>query len=79
MNETKISIGVRLRAYVLSVRWVAILAILAVFLASSSSYANRGGSSGRKIPVIFDTDICDDIDERGRWLCSCNLPSSMLN
>ena len=73
MNEAKISISARLRAYVLSVRWVAILAILAVFLASSSSYANRGGSSGRKIPVIFDTDICDDIDDT--WALALLLQS----
>lgn len=63
MNETKNSIAARLKTFVISVRWIAILAVLAVFLASSSSYANRGGSSGQKIPVIFDTDICDDIDD----------------
>ena len=66
MNEAKISISVRLRAFVLSARWIAILAILVMFLATSSSCAAGGDSSrssGRKIPVIFDTDICDDIDD----------------
>jgi len=63
MNEAKISMSKRLRAFVLSVRWVAILAIFSVFLVSSSSCATGGGSSGQKIPVIFDTDICDDIDD----------------
>ena len=73
MNEAKISIGARLRAFVLSVMWIAILAIFAVFLASSSSYANSGGSSGQKIPVIFDTDICDDIDDT--WALAMLLQS----
>ena len=76
MNEAKISIGARLRAFVLSVRWIAILVILAVFLASSSSSATGGGSSrssGQKIPVIFDTDICDDIDDT--WALAMLLQS----
>jgi len=63
MNEARISMSMRLKAFVLSVRWVAILAILTMSLASSSSCAASGGSSGQKIPVIFDTDICDDIDD----------------
>jgi inosine-uridine nucleoside N-ribohydrolase len=73
MNEAKISISMRLRAFVLSVRWAAILLISAMFLASSSSCATSGGSSGRKIPVIFDTDICDDIDDT--WALSLLLQS----
>jgi len=66
MNEAKISIGARLRAFVLSARWMAISAILAVFPVILSSCATGGdssGSSGQKIPLIFDTDICDDIDD----------------
>ena len=63
MNEAKISISMRLRAFILSVRPIAILLIFAMFLASSSSCATSSGSSGQKIPVIFDTDICDDIDD----------------
>ena len=73
MNEAKISMSKRLKAFVLSVRWVAILAILAVFLMSSSSCATSGGSSGQKIPVIFDTDICDDIDDT--WALAMLLQS----
>ncbi|MFC1603400.1 nucleoside hydrolase [Planctomycetota bacterium] len=73
MNEAKISMGARLRAFVLSVRWIAISAILAVFLMSSSSCATSGGSSGQKIPVIFDTDICDDIDDT--WALAMLLQS----
>ena len=73
MNEAKISIGARLRAFVFSFRWIAISAILAVFLMSSSSCATSGGSSGQKIPVIFDTDICDDIDDT--WALAMLLQS----
>jgi len=73
MNEAKISISMRLRAFVLSVRPIAILLIFAMFLASSSSCATSGGSSERKIPVIFDTDICDDIDDT--WALAMLLQS----
>ena len=44
-----------------------------MFLASSSSCATGGGSSGQKIPVIFDTDICDDIDDT--WALALLLQS----
>jgi len=76
MNEAKISIGARLRAFVLSVRWIAISAILAVFSMILSSCATGGDSSmssGQKIPVIFDTDICDDIDDT--WALALLLQS----
>jgi inosine-uridine nucleoside N-ribohydrolase len=63
MNEAKILIGARLKAFVLSVRWILVLGVLAMFFAASSSCATGGGSSRQKIPVIFDTDICDDIDD----------------
>jgi len=73
MNEAKISISMRLKAFVFSVRWKAILVILAMFLMLSSSCATGGGSSGQKIPVIFDTDICDDIDDT--WALAMLLQS----
>ena len=76
MNEAKISIGVRLKAFVLSARWIAILAILAVFAVLLGSCATGGDSSrssGQKIPVIFDTDICDDIDDT--WALALLLQS----
>jgi len=73
MNEAKISISMRLRAFVLSVRWILLLGALAMFLATLSSCATSGGSSGRKIPVIFDTDICDDIDDT--WALAMLLQS----
>jgi inosine-uridine nucleoside N-ribohydrolase len=53
----------RLKALVFSVKWRVILVVFAMFLAPSSSIASGGGSSRQKIPVIFDTDICDDIDD----------------
>jgi inosine-uridine nucleoside N-ribohydrolase len=75
MNEAKISLGVRLKAFVLSVRWILLLGALAMFLATLSSCATGGSSSqsGQKIPVIFDTDICDDIDDT--WALAMLLQS----
>jgi len=73
MNEAKISIAARLRAFVFSFKWMAVLVIFAIFLASSSTSSARGGSSGQKIPVIFDTDICDDIDDT--WALAMLLQS----
>jgi hypothetical protein len=75
MNEAKISMGARLRAFVLSAGRVLLLGALAMFLATSSSCATGGDSSrsGQKIPVIFDTDICDDIDDT--WALALLLQS----
>jgi inosine-uridine nucleoside N-ribohydrolase len=73
MNEAKISLSMRLKAFVLSVRWIFILGALAMFLATLNSCATGGGSSGQKIPVIFDTDICDDIDDT--WALAMLLQS----
>ena len=73
MNEAKISLGTQLRAFVLSVRWILLLGALAMFLATLSSCATGGGSSRQKIPVIFDTDICDDIDDT--WALAMLLQS----
>ena len=41
------------------------IAVITVFFMVLSSWALAGtsSSSGEKIPVIFDTDICDDIDD----------------
>jgi inosine-uridine nucleoside N-ribohydrolase len=75
MNEAKISISMRLRVFVLSVRWILLLGALTMFFASLSSCAVGSDSSrsGRKISVIFDTDICDDIDDT--WALSLLLQS----
>ena len=63
MNEAKISLSVRLSVFVFSIRLKAILLIFVMLLTSLSSCATTGGSAEQKIPVIFDTDICDDIDD----------------
>jgi inosine-uridine nucleoside N-ribohydrolase len=75
MNEVNISLNVRLRALIVSSVWILFFGAMAMFLATSSSCATGGGSSqsGQKIPVIFDTDICDDIDDT--WALSLLLQS----
>ena len=73
MNEAKFSMAIRLKVLVFSVGWKAILVIFAMFLAASSSCATSGGSSSQKIPVVFDTDICDDIDDT--WALAMLLQS----
>lgn len=73
MSEVKILLSVRLRACILSAGWILFLGALGMFLAISSSCATIGGLSGQKIPVIFDTDICDDIDDT--WALSLLMQS----
>ena len=55
---------------------VALIALVAVFLlvpASGVSAADSAARPSRKIPVIFDTDICDDIDDT--WALALLLQS----
>ena len=73
MNEAKISMYVPSRVVILSVRLIAGLVLLALFITALSSCVTGGGSSGQKIPVIFDTDICDDIDDT--WALALLLQS----
>ena len=59
-------------------RWSTLSALAAVILASflPAGCANLGGASavkGGKIPVILDTDICDDIDDT--WALATLLQS----
>ena len=56
-------------------RWIAALGILTLAVVTSTSCALDTGSSsgGGKIPVIFDTDICDDIDDT--WAMALLLQS----
>lgn len=73
MSEMKISKNVKFGEFVLSAKW---MAVLAVFLVVLSSYALAGSSAlppRGKIPVIFDTDICDDIDDT--WALALLLQS----
>ena len=73
MKEAKIPLGARLSRFFVSFRRLLFLGFLAMFISTSSSCAIGGGSSGQKIPVIFDTDICDDIDDT--WALSLLLQS----
>jgi inosine-uridine nucleoside N-ribohydrolase len=75
MNAAKISLSARLKGFILSVMWILFLGALAMFLSASSSCATNGDSSqsDQKIPVIFDTDICDDIDDT--WALALLLQS----
>jgi inosine-uridine nucleoside N-ribohydrolase len=76
MIATKILTHVRFRGFVLSAKWIAALSILAVLLPAHSWGAagkDSAKSRNRKIPVIFDTDICDDIDDT--WALALLLQS----
>ncbi|MCH8120806.1 MAG: nucleoside hydrolase [Planctomycetes bacterium] len=68
MNETSVSTcgGLRRLAFPLKPIRLIILGILVMFLIALSSCASDNNSSlsrSGRIPVIFDTDICDDIDD----------------
>ena len=68
MSETRFSLNGRVQGLALkakSLRLI-ILGVLVIFLVTLSSYAfndNSSSSPDGKIPVIFDTDICGDIDD----------------
>ena len=68
--------GMRTLRTVLSratITWIALIAIFLLALTASASAANSKSRPGRKIPVIFDTDICDDIDDT--WALALLLQS----
>jgi inosine-uridine nucleoside N-ribohydrolase len=76
MSDTKISRNARFGEFVSSVKWFAVLGILVTFLpAPSWSAAGKDSKSSpnKKISVIFDTDICDDIDDT--WALALLLQS----
>jgi len=76
MSETRISKNARFREFVLSARWISVLGILAMFLLTESSGISGNSSASpanEKIFVIFDTDICDDIDDT--WALALLLQS----
>ncbi len=56
-----------------TVTWIALLAILLLVLTAGASGAASASRPSRKIPVIFDTDICDDIDDT--WALALLLQS----
>ena len=79
MNATRILKSTQFRGFVLPVKykWLVILGILAALLATPALCASgkkpRSPRKG-KIRVIFDTDICDDIDDT--WALALLLQSS---
>lgn len=76
MSETKISRDARFREFFPPAKYIAVAGMLAMFVIASSSCAfNRSSPSSQseKISVIFDTDICDDIDDT--WALALLLQS----
>ncbi|MFH1716292.1 MAG: nucleoside hydrolase [Planctomycetota bacterium] len=76
MSQTKIPGRVQFRKVVLSAEPIAAMLISAMLLVTLSSCASGGKSSlfeDKRIPVIFDTDICDDIDDT--WALALLLQS----
>jgi inosine-uridine nucleoside N-ribohydrolase len=66
MSEMKVAKKARFRDLGLSSGWTAALGSLAMFLMIAGSCAHDARSSSsqsERIAVIFDTDICDDIDD----------------
>ena len=68
MSDRKLSTAAEPEGLVLRVNWMwfMLLGILALFLPADSFGASGSDSASMKmtkIPVIFDTDICDDIDD----------------
>ncbi|UCC98236.1 MAG: nucleoside hydrolase [Phycisphaerales bacterium] len=76
MSKVDPSSGARRREFFYPIRRVAAMGILALFLTTSISCTGGAGavsSQKQRIPVIFDTDICDDIDDT--WALALFLQS----
>ncbi len=56
------------------IKLAGLLVIVAVLLIGTSMAAARNRPQSRKIPVIFDTDICDDIDDTWALIMLLNSP-----
>ena len=63
MSEIKLSGITGLKESVVLTTWMAILTILLMVFGACAEAGNSSTPPGGKIPVIFDTDICDDIDD----------------
>ncbi|MBL7187343.1 MAG: nucleoside hydrolase [Phycisphaerae bacterium] len=70
MSGTRTSLNLLSRT---TITWIALLAILLLVLAAGASGADSASRPSKKIPVIFDTDICDDIDDT--WALALLLQS----
>ena len=77
MSKVNLSESARLRRSVFSVRCIAALAIPVLLFVTASSCsggnADSASAANQRIPVIFDTDICDDIDDT--WALALLLQS----
>ena len=70
MSGMRMSANLPLRT---TITWIALVAVLLLVLTSSASAADSASRPSKKIPVIFDTDICDDIDDT--WALALLLQS----
>ncbi|MHC4394131.1 MAG: nucleoside hydrolase [Planctomycetota bacterium] len=82
MNGAKFLTGIHFRGFVLPIKsgWAVILLVLVLFLITLSSCTTGNNlllSRSKKIPVIFDTDICGDIDDT--WALITLLQSPELD
>lgn len=82
MSSMKVSKNAGFRGFVLPIKsgWIMVLGILALFLVTiSSCFPNNNSPSSRrrKMPVIFDTDIGDDIDDT--WALALLVQSPELD
>lgn len=76
MSEMNSSANAQLRKFVLSARRIAASGILVIAAVVAGACALSGDSASarkQKIPIIFDTDICDDIDDT--WALALLLQS----
>jgi len=81
MSKVNLCESGRLRKSVFSIRCIAalVIAVLLFVTASSSSGGNADSDSAanQRISIIFDTDICDDIDDT--WALALLLQSPELD
>ncbi|MHC4497214.1 MAG: nucleoside hydrolase, partial [Planctomycetota bacterium] len=70
MSGTRKSANVPLRT---AIAWIAFVMIFLLAFAAGASGNDSPSRPSKKIPVIFDTDICDDIDDT--WALALLLQS----
>jgi inosine-uridine nucleoside N-ribohydrolase len=70
MSGMRMAVNVSLRA---ALTWIAFVTIFLLALTAGASANDSVSRPPKKIPVIFDTDICDDIDDT--WALALLLQS----
>jgi len=75
MSETKVRVGAQFCGFVLPTKLIlaGVLGILALLVGALVCRASDSSPGRKKIAVIFDTDICDDIDDT--WALALLLQS----